>query len=265
MHWEIRELSTPQDLEACENLQREVWGGDETEVVPVSHLVAAHCAGGLVAGAVIGGELAGFAYGFPADRPTEQRGRLGLHSHMLAVHPKARSLGMGRRLKWFQRAWCRGRGIGWIEWTFDPLRLKNARLNLEHLGAWSDTFLPDVYGPMHDALNNGMATDRLLAFWDLDDPAVAGLAELVPRAPAAVPEVKALERCGDAPDEPKLDLTEPRVGVELPADLDALLRSDPEAARAWRERVGEVLRHYLGAGYRAARVAKAGYVLERVN
>lgn len=265
MHWEIRELATPADFEACEAVQREVWGGDETELVPASHLVAARCAGGLVAGALVGGEIVGFAYGFPADRPGEPRGRLGLHSHMLAVSPRARRTGMGRRLKWFQRAWCLGRGLRWIEWTFDPLRIKNARLNLEHLGAWSDTFLPDVYGPMHDALNDGMPTDRLLAFWDLEDAAVAALAELVPRPPAAVPAARAVSRQGAGPSEPRLELSEPCLGLDLPEDLDVLLREDPAAARAWRSCVGEALGHYLGRGYRAARVAKTGYVLMRTD
>ena len=38
-------------------------------------------------------------------------------------------------LKLFQREEALGRGIRLMEWTFDPLEMKNAHFNLNRLGA----------------------------------------------------------------------------------------------------------------------------------
>ena len=42
---------------------------------------------------------------------------------------------MGRALKLAQRDEALARGIDLIEWTFDPLEIKNAYFNIERLGA----------------------------------------------------------------------------------------------------------------------------------
>src|SRR5437660_6443317 len=52
-----------------------------------------------------------------------------------------------------------------VVWAFDPLQASNAAFNLGVLGAISRTYEPDMYGSRTDALNVGMATDRLLAEW----------------------------------------------------------------------------------------------------
>ena len=87
---------------------------------------------------------------------------------------------MGRALKLFQREEALSRNIRLICWTFDPLEFRNAYFNFNRLGAISRKYLPNFYGVTTSPLHRGIATDRLLAEWQLDSPrvdaAVAGVA-----------------------------------------------------------------------------------------
>jgi predicted GNAT superfamily acetyltransferase len=181
---EIHPLVTMEMLRACERLQLQVWGYDELEVVPAAQMRAALHAGALVAGAFVGRELVGFAYGFPAlPHETDLTGP-GLHSHMAAVVPEARGLGAGRRLKWYQRRWCVEHGMNWVTWTFDPLQARNARLNLHHLGAVVHEYQVDFYGVLGGVLSGDLPTDRFVALWDLTSPHVRAAAARDPAAAA---------------------------------------------------------------------------------
>ena len=46
-----------------------------------------------------------------------------------------RNSGLGRRIKLFQRDDALAHGYELMEWTFDPLEIKNSYFNLERLGA----------------------------------------------------------------------------------------------------------------------------------
>jgi len=192
MDVQIHPLVTMEALRACEDLQSRVWGYPDREVVPAAQMRATLHAGGLVAGAFVGRELAGFVYGFPAFAHEDGLRPHGLHSHMMAVTPEARGMGLGRRLKWYQRRWCLERGIDWVSWTFDPLQAGNARLNLEHLGVVVHEYHVDFYGVLGGLLSGELPTDRFLALWNLSSPRVAGRAGDDPNAEAFRAE-------GDAP------------------------------------------------------------------
>ena len=263
LRWEIRALTRPDDLRACEEIQREVWGVDDLEVVPVTQLAAAAHAGGLVAGAVTGEGIVGFAYAFPADRPSDPRGRSGLHSHMLAVRPSARALGLGRQLKWYQRAWCLDRSLRWITWTFDPLRFENARLNMEHLGATCSTYVPELYGPLGGRLNEGIPSDRLIALWDLDSPDVRALAEGGTRSLPPEADATALAGSESGPGEPRTGLEAPVLYVALPRSLSVLLVHDRPQAERWSAAMRAVMTDALARDYRVERVVEDGYLLVR--
>ena len=150
----------------------------DLEVVPAAQLRAAAHAGGHVVGAYRGAALVGFAYAMVAVAHGRGMSGTGLHSHMVAVSANERGSGIGRSLKWFQRRLALAQGLSWITWTFDPLQARNAKLNLEHLGAVSHDYLVDFYGPMSGPLGGGQASDRLLALWLLDSPKVRRLAGL---------------------------------------------------------------------------------------
>src|SRR5215213_7578305 len=131
-------------------------------------LAVAH-AGNYVAGAFSGTRLVGASAGFFTAPPDPE-----LHSHITGVAPGGQHHGIGFALKVHQRAWALARGVRVVAWTFDPLVARNAWFNLAKLGARPTAYLEDFYGPMTDAINAGMASDRLLLAWALADPAVAG-------------------------------------------------------------------------------------------
>ena len=223
----FRDLTGMAEFRAAEDLQRTVWGaGDVPD--PADLMMVIQAEGGLVGGAFVEGRLMGYIFGFPTRDPGIQ------HSHRLAVLSEARGLGLGLRLKSYQRDWCLARGIGRVRWTYDPLRATNAALNIHRLGAGGDRYLVDYYGEM-EGINRGIASDRLLADWDLDSAVVRALSAGQPR-----PQVPGTF----------LDLP-------LPENLDALLAADPEAAGRLRLALRQALLGAFADGRRVVDFDKA--------
>lgn len=158
---EIRALTELPEFERCVELQIAVWGYSDGDVIPRRMFVVAERIGGQALGAFVDGIMVGFAMGLPGYRD----GRSYLHSHMLAVLPEFRNAGLGRRLKLAQREDAVARGFALMEWTFDPLEIKNAHLNLHRLGAICRRYQPDFYGASSSPLQAGLPTDRLYAEW----------------------------------------------------------------------------------------------------
>jgi predicted GNAT superfamily acetyltransferase len=157
----IRKCETLEEMQACFALQQEVWSFSDAELVPVRVFVVANKIGGQVVGAFDGRELAGFAVAIPGNR----NGHSYLHSQMLAVRQEDRNAGLGRRLKLYQREDALARGFELMEWTFDPLEIKNAYLNIEKLGAIARRYHVNQYGVTTSPLQGGLPTDRLVAEW----------------------------------------------------------------------------------------------------
>jgi predicted GNAT superfamily acetyltransferase len=171
----IRPCQGLEELNACVQLQVEVWGYGDRDVVPRRVFVVGQWIGGQVIGAFAsskGGREgdAGSLVGFAMALPGISAGRPYLHSHMLAVNPDYRNQGIGRRLKLFQRDEALARGISRMEWTFDPLEIKNSFLNLAKLGAVVRRYAPNFYGVTSSPLHGQVPTDRLCAEWWLDSP-----------------------------------------------------------------------------------------------
>jgi predicted GNAT superfamily acetyltransferase len=164
----IRTCKDIRELEACVGLQKEVWNFDDVDLIPLRLFVVATKIGGQVIGAFEGDELIGFAMSIPGTR----NGNPYLHSHMLAVRESFRNTGLGRKLKLAQRDDALSRGIRLIEWTFDPLEIKNAWLNIERLGAIARRYTLNQYGMSSSPLQGGLPTDRLVAEWWLDSERV---------------------------------------------------------------------------------------------
>jgi predicted GNAT superfamily acetyltransferase len=157
----IRKCAALDEMQACFALHKEVWSYSDADLVPVRLFVVASKIGGQVIGAFDRDELAGFAMALPAIR----NGHSYLHSQMLAVRRQYRNVGLGRRLKLFQRQEALSRGIELMEWTFDPLEIKNAYLNIEKLGAIVRRYNVNQYGDSSSPLQGGLPTDRLIAEW----------------------------------------------------------------------------------------------------
>jgi predicted GNAT superfamily acetyltransferase len=157
----IRHCHGLDELRACVGLQKEIWNFSEAELVPLRVFVVAEKVGGQVMGAFDGDEMIGFALSVPGTRS----GQVYLHSHMLAVRSEYRNGGLGRRLKLLQREDALARGIELIEWTFDPLEIKNSCLNIEKLGAIARRYHVNQYGMTSSPLQGGLPSDRLIAEW----------------------------------------------------------------------------------------------------
>lgn len=181
----IRNCHDLEELRAAVALQKEVWNFTDAELVPLRLFVVAEKVGGQVIGAYDGQEMVGFALSVPGVRG----GHPYLHSHMLAVRQAYRNGGLGRRIKLFQREEGLARGFELIEWTFDPLEIKNAYLNIEKLGAIARRYTINQYGITTSPLQGGLPTDRLIAEWWLKSKRVQTLL-----AGGAVPPVQAVSR-----------------------------------------------------------------------
>lgn len=167
----IRNCQGLEELRSCVALQKEIWNFSDAELVPLRMFVVAEKVGGQVMGAFDGAEMVGFALSVPGTRS----GHVYLHSHMLAVRKEHRNAGLGRRLKLLQREEALVRGIELIEWTFDPLEIKNSYLNIEKLGAISRRYNINQYGITSSPLQGGLPSDRLIAEWWLNSRRVKTL------------------------------------------------------------------------------------------
>jgi predicted GNAT superfamily acetyltransferase len=156
---EVRHCLGIREYEECVRIEHLTWGEDIS--VPSAIFVVAHHTGGQVLGAFDQGEMVGFTLAIVGAR----HGTPFLHSHMTAVLPEHRNRGVGRQLKLFQRQDALERGFELIEWTFDPLKFKNAHFNFERLGAIARRYIPDCYGVTSSPLHAGLPTDRLVAEW----------------------------------------------------------------------------------------------------
>lgn len=249
----FRPLSSEEDFVACIELQLDTWGRDFSDAVPMSILKITQKAGGIAAGAFAAeGRLLGFVYGLTGVKPGSAPPKVFHWSHMLAVDPEARDLGLGTRLKRYQRELLLPLGVDRVEWTYDPLEARNAHLNLNHLGALPDQYVRDMYeGEFGSDLARGIGTDRFIVAW-----AIAG--ERVGKRLAGGPPSpeETIRRFGDAPVVGP-DLGEhqplpagPRVRIEIPASIQDLKTADLDRARAYRGSTRRAFEHYLGLGWR---------------
>ena len=189
----IAPVTELRDFEQCVDVQLAVWGYSDGDLIPKRVFIVALKIGGQVIGAFDREKLVGFAMSLPGVRD----GKPYLHSHMLAVLPEHRNGGLGRRMKLAQRDDALQRGFDHMEWTFDPLEIKNAHLNIARLGAIVRRYMPDFYGPSSSPLQGNLPTDRLVAEWWLrSDRVKRALGEISSRNPPRSAEIggKPVER-----------------------------------------------------------------------
>ncbi len=179
---EIRKCRDLDEISSCVALQKEVWNFTDAELMPLRLFVVAEKIGGQVIGAFEGRELVAFALAVPGARG----GHSYLHSQMLAVRGEFRNAGLGRKIKLFQREDALVRGFELIEWTFDPLEIKNAYLNIERLGAIARRYSVNQYGITSSPLQGGLPSDRLVAEWWLKSKRVESVLRRASRPKLAI-------------------------------------------------------------------------------
>jgi predicted GNAT superfamily acetyltransferase len=230
----IREIQGTPGMRAVEQLQKDIWGIPDLDVVPVSQLAAAIGAGGVLLGAFDEKKLAGFAYGFVGH----EQGRTTHHSHMLGVLPAYRNSNVGYRLKLAQRKFVQEQGIGTMTWTFDPLQSLNAYFNFYRLGVVSDRYLVNFYGEEAASFLHGNGTDRLWVTWTLNSRRVCDRID-GKDSEIGIVEAAPLVELGenDAPHRNDLNdgLSLDQAAIEIPGDINELERQNRKAAVEWRE------------------------------
>lgn len=208
---EMRALTGTRQFQEAVELQKTVWGFNDVELLPVRLFVVATKVGGQAFGAYDGPAMVGFLLSIPGLKPG---GGSYLHSHMLGVLAEYRNRGVGRMLKLRQRDDARARGIDLIEWTFDPLELKNAFFNMERLGTIVRRYVENQYGTTTSPLHGGLPTDRCVAEWWLTSKHAESIL-------AGQPAKRPVEE-----------------RVEVPADIDVIRREEPRRAREIQQSLG---------------------------
>ncbi|MBV9405374.1 MAG: GNAT family N-acetyltransferase [Acidobacteriaceae bacterium] len=220
---EINQLTTLDEFGAVVRLQQEIWGFEDVELLPLRLFVVASKIGGQLLGAFHGRRMVAFCVCIPGLKLPD--GRPYLHSHMLGVLPGYRNLGLGRKLKLAQREYGLVSGLDLIEWTFDPLEIKNAFFNIERLGVIVRRYVHNQYGMTSSHLHGGLPTDRLIAEWWIRSSRVEAIvANLRPN---------------------RADI---HARIPVPADIGSLRENDPHRAREIQAALGEQFDEHFRAG-----------------
>lgn len=220
----VRKCEKIEEFQCCVELQRQIWGEADLEVEPVTAFVVAAHTGGQVLGAFDSGRMIGYTLAVVGVRD----GVPYLHSHMTGVVSGYRDKGVGRMLKLFQRDEALGRGIRLVQWTFDPLELRNAHFNLNRLGAICREYLPNLYGVTTSPLHRGLATDRLLVEWRLDSARVVAAIQSLVKDPVQAPAT-----------------------IELPAELERWQQENAPEVEKVQSRMREEFTKWFAKGYAA--------------
>lgn len=269
---EIRPIETEDEYRAVEQLQREIWGAQDIEIVAHEMLMTAHKNGGVMLGAFDREKLIGFVFGFVGLTP---EGRIKHCSHMAGVAADYRDQNVGYALKLKQREHALAQGIELVTWTFDPLESRNARFNFHKLSGVCNTYLRNFYGAMRDALNAGLPSDRFQVDWRIASSRVesrlrgaftgASLANLLAEGARLInpPGAGRFLR----PVEKILSLEGESVLIQIPSDFQNLKAADRELALAWRLHTRGLFEGAFAQGYLATDLlvenGQAFYHLER--
>jgi predicted GNAT superfamily acetyltransferase len=243
----LRTLETIDEMSQLVHLQREIWGYGEPDTdfpYPARALFALAESGGHVGGAFLDDLPVGLSVAWRGVDPLLQKPYL--HSQLVGVRKEHRHLGIGFKLKLYQRDFALEADLELVKWVFDPLRSVNANLNVRKLGAVIPAYQPDYYGPVASHFSRGLATDRVWAHWYVSSSRVRQRLlhppPLLKREPPLV-QVTAL---------PDPNFSDPEFLVEVPDDFEAIFQENLSLAADGQAKIREIFHHYLNQGYLAA-------------
>lgn len=260
----IRDIKSIEDCQAMQPVMAQVWGSEFVVPYHLSFKIAKY--GGVVLGAFIGGQMAGFTLSFPMY----QNFLHGLYLHMIGVLPEFQSHRVGMRLMIGLGKAAIARGHRMITWTYDPLESANARLYIGKLGAVCNEYMPNYYGMLTDQRNRGAETDRFQVQWWVSTPRVAML--LDQSSPGMDPGrlvaaglhesevaeeaelINDVEARGDAflvGQDPRLDLRSRELLLRIPRNFFDIKQVDPGLAQQWRLQTRQVFTTYFARGWTA--------------
>lgn len=215
----IYQLSRYEEFADVVALQKEIWGYSEIELLPLRFFIVANKIGGQVLGAFDQREMVAFCICIPG---LKENGKHYLHSHMMGVLPRYRNTGLGRQMKLKQRQYALAEDVPLIEWTFDPLEIKNAFFNIERLGAIIRRYVHNQYGTTTSHLHGGLPTDRLVPEWWVRSERVEAI-------------------CNGLP----YQRPETLARISLPANIAEIRKDRPEEAREIQARIADQFTEYF--------------------
>ncbi len=250
----VRPPATPEEHIELMELERLIWGSDYRDVVPYHITIPLAEMGGVVLGVYEVG--IGKAVGVLVMFPAISEGKVHYHSHILGFLKEYRGQGLGTKIKEIQRMISIQRGIDLITWTFDPLLLSNAWLNIVKMGVVVKEYRINYYGVGAFEYNRGVETDRFMAEWHLKSERVKrrlDKGELKVQTLSHYINDVGAEIVLDAdivdgylkPGKPKLTSRNDVLLVRIPDNFVKILTSSLSLANEWRLKSRLALRHYL--------------------
>jgi len=246
----IREIDSISEMKALEKLQKDVWGWDDLDTMPLMNFIVTREVGGVLIGAFDGKTPVGFCFGFVGAH----HGQIIFHSHMLAVLPQFREHGIGHKLKLAQREHALAKGFTCITWTFDPLQSPNAYLNFTKLGVVANDYRINFYGEKtSSALHQFIGTDRLWVNWFLESERVRkrleGASDIEPSHEGLEAHVSLVKMSSDGSPHTCAMMDRDHLLIDVPVDIRVLQQQNPELAVAWRNATRAAFTDALAAGY----------------
>lgn len=248
----IRDLELIPEMREAEALQKEVWGCDDRDIVPLTIFAATKEVGAILIGAFDESTLVGFAYGFLG----REDDLMVYHSHLLAARPSYRNFNLGYKLKLAQRERALAQGVARMTWTFDPLQSLNAHFNFAKLGVVAETYKINFYGETTSSILHQVGTDRLWVSWPLDSRRVRERLQTEDRSRASTSDLERIAcllrvgpnnvpQRGESSEVPGQE----HLSVEIPADINTLQSERPELAMRWREATRWAFTEATASGY----------------
>jgi len=249
----IRRVEANDEYLACLELQKSTWGEGFVDLASPAIMKVTQRLGGVTAGAFDRwSKLVGFVFGFTGYRHGEP-----VHwSDMLAVRPEWRGMGIGKRLKLFQRQEVMKLGASVIFWTYDPLEARNANLNLNGLGVLIDEYIENMYATDEGStLRSGLGTDRFVVRWPIADERVLktlqGESKPCPEEYSHTPIVNTAIDAGGKPVPVQSELPDDAVlRIEIPSSVQDVKERSAQEGYGWRLNTRRAFTHYLGRDYR---------------
>lgn len=233
---EIKKIETLEDFKKTIPIQQSAWGFPDIETESFHLMTRIQKYGGIVQGLYLDNELVGFTLAIIG----KWQGEYFIFSHMAAVKKEYQGCGYGFLLKQAQREEALKMGYHLMRWCFDPLEAQNSFFNIHRLGVVAGEYERDVYGHGESGLFEGLATDRLIACWELQSKRATDRVEQ--KLPLFIEDV---------PTEKLSSFHQDIAYIEIPRDIRLLKKSNLAQAEEWRLKTRESFETAFQKGFTA--------------